>query len=220
MGELFGEFLELLLLNYYFPFLFKHDTLLLPQKYVTLFFLLSFKFPPVFILFSASSSLALFILLLRILYFSHCSGIYRDAYIDFFILKASSWRLFSFSSVKASINVGQRHIILSLFVSVNNDHLPEFADRLGLILRFDIVVETDLPFAIIRFVFVVFVGDFILALAKGVQFGIDILLGVVGKDAGDVGFAALRVVGLFIDYDCQRVGFLQEICVFAHAVII
>ena len=98
--------------------------------------------------------------------------------------------------------------------------MPEFADRLCLILRFDIVVETDLPFAIIRFVFVVFVGDFILALAKGVQFGIDILLGVVGKDAGDVGFAALRVVGLFIDYDCQRGGFLQEIYVFAHAVII
>ncbi len=168
----------------------------------------------------ANSSLILFVFLLRTLYISHCSGIYRDAYIHFFVLKTSSWRLFSLPPVEASINIGERHVVLGLFVLVDNDHLAKFADGLGLVLRFEVVVETDLALAVVRSVFIVVVAGLVLALAEGVEFGVDVLLGGVGEDAGDVGFAALGVVALLVDDHCQWVPFFYEIEGFAHAVII
>jgi len=63
--------------------------------------------------------------------------------------------------------------------------LTQFADRLGLILRSKVVIETNFSLPVVRLVLVV-LGGFILGFAESVEFGIDILLGVIGNDIGGI----------------------------------
>lgn len=63
--------------------------------------------------------------------------------------------------------------------------MTQFADRLGLILRSKVVIETNFSLPVVRLVLVV-LGGFILGFAESVEFGIDILLGVIGNDIGGI----------------------------------